>query len=279
MATHRALEQPAQVAASLNYFIALQDKPYSYTFDPPLGVLQTNVGYRAHPVVIHNLRPIATELSLDVQGFLWMTQPSAVRNFHDVDELRRVYYPEAQALLQAATGSSRVVVFDHTLRVRVDGVADRASGQPRQPVPRVHNDYTQRSGPQRVRDLLPEEAEELLERRFSIVNLWRPIRGPLQDAPLAICDARTLAAEDLVPLDLIYRDRVGETYLVHYSPRHRWYYAPEMSSDEVLLLKTYDSAEDGRARFVVHGAFEDPNAPLHPVPRASIELRALVFYS
>lgn len=270
--------RPAAVHATLNYFVAPPGKPYSYTFDPPPGMPQTNVEYRAQPVVIHDLRPIAHELSLDVQGFQWTVHPTAQLDFHDAAELQRVYYPESQALLKSATGGSRVIVFDHTLRVRVPGVEDRASGQPRQPVPRVHNDYTRRSGPQRLRDLLPDEAEQLLRQRFAIVNLWRPIRGPLQDSPLAICDARTLHADDLVPLDLIYRDRVGETYLVHHSPRHRWYYAPEMSSDEVLFIKTYDSAEDGRARFVAHGAFEDPHAPPNPVPRASIELRALIFY-
>ena len=278
MATNPAFAPPHEVSAWLNFFIAPPDKPYSYTFDPPPGVPQSNVGYRQYPVVIRNLRPIANELSLDVQGFQWAVQPSAVKNFQDADELRRVYYPEAEAILQAATGGSRVLVFDHTIRIRIPGIEDRASGQPRQPVPRVHNDYTLKSGPQRVRDLLPDEAQQLLQRRFSIVNIWRPIRGPLQDSPLAICDARTLAPADLVPLELIYRDRVGETYLVHPSSQQRWYYAPEMTADEVLLLKTYDSAEDGRARFVAHGAFADPNAPAQPLPRESIELRALIFY-
>ena len=111
-----------------------------------------------------------------------------------------------------------------------------------------------------------------------MVNLWRPIRGPLRDAPLAVCDARTVAAGDLVPSDLVYRDRVGETYASRYNPEHRWFYVPEMQPDEALLLKCYDSATDGRARFAPHTAFEDPTAGTDVLPRESIELRTFVFH-
>jgi hypothetical protein len=145
-------------------------------------------------------------------------------------------------------------------------------------VPRVHIDYTLKSGPQRVRDLLPDEAETLLRRRFSVVNVWRPIRGPLEDAPLALCDARSVSPWDLVASDLLYKDRIGETYNVRHNPAHRWFYAPRMSRDEVLLFRCYDSARDGRARFVPHAAFQDPSAPANALPRESIELRMLVFY-
>ena len=148
-----------------------------------------------------------------------------------------------------------------------------------QPVTSVHNDYTVKSGPQRVRDLMREEAEELLRHRFEIVNVWRPIRGPLRDAPLAVCDATSVAFADFVPSDLVYRDRIGETYRVRYNPAHRWFYVPEMRADEAVLIKCYDSAEDGRARFTAHSAFEDPTAPAEVLPRESIELRTLVFHN
>ena len=81
-----------------------------------------------------------------------------------------------------------------------------------------------------------------------------------------------------MPSDLVYPDRVGETYSVRYSPRHRWFYLPAMQPEEVLLLKCYDSATDGRARFAPHSAFLDPAAPPDAPPRESIELRALVFH-
>jgi hypothetical protein len=138
--------------------------------------------------------------------------------------------------------------------------------------------HTARSGPQRVRDLLPEEAEELLRGRVQVINLWRPLFGPLRDFPLAVADARSIAPDELVPSDLVYRDRVGETYSVRYSPRHRWFYVPDMQPDEALLLKCFDSALDGRARFAPHTAFQDPTAGPNVRPRESIELRALVFH-
>jgi hypothetical protein len=159
------------------------------------------------------------------------------------------------------------------------GSEDRRANAPRQPVPRVHVDHTARSGPQRVRDLLPSEADPLLRGRVQIINLWRPIRAPLRDAPLAVCDARTVKPEQLVPSDLVYPNRVGETYSVTFDPQHRWFYVPEMAVEDVLLLKCYDSETDGRARFTPHTAFTDPTTPPDAAPRESIELRTLVFHS
>jgi hypothetical protein len=172
-----------------------------------------------------------------------------------------------------------VFIFDHTVRRRVRGADDRAPGLPRQPATRVHVDHTEKSGPQRVRDFMGDAAEALLQGRVQVINLWRPIRGPLRDAPLAVCDARSVAPNDLVPADLVYRHRVGETYAVTFNPSHRWFYVPDMQPDEALLLKCFDSAKDGRARFAPHTAFEDPTAPADILPRESIELRTLVFHS
>jgi hypothetical protein len=232
-----------------------------------------------HTIAIHDARPVAAQLSLDVEGLAVVEQRSAVQDFYDEDELRRVYYPEAERLVAAATGASRVLVFDHTIRRRVWGGIDRAPGTPRQPVTSVQNDYTVKSGPQRLRDLMGDEAEELLRDRFEIVNVWRPNRGPLRDAPLAGCDATSVAFTDFVASDLVYRDRTGETYRVRYNPAHRWFYVPEMRSNEAVLIKCYDSAEDGTARFTAHSAFQDPTAPQDVLPRESIELRTLVFHA
>ncbi len=146
------------------------------------------------------------------KGLYLSDAPTAVTDFYDELQLRDTYYPEAEALVKQATGASRVVVFDHTIRRREPKVEDRTPGIPRQPVTRIHGDYTELSGPQCVRDLMGAEAAELLTRRFAIVNVWRPIRGPLQDAPLAVCDATSLADGDLVAQDLICRDRTGEIY-------------------------------------------------------------------
>lgn len=265
------------VDAALNYLAPMTEHPRNYTYDPPPGVPRSNSVAETHVVPIHSARPVAAEITLDREGFALVHHDSAVRDFYDDAEVRRTYYAEAERVLAEATGARRVFVFDHTVRRRVLGVDDRAPGTPRQPATRVHVDHTEKSGPQRVRDLLGDEADELLRGRVQVINLWRPIRGPLRDAPLAVCDARSVAPGDLVPADLVYRDRVGETYGVTFNPKHRWFYVPDMQADEVLLLKCYDSATDGRARFAPHTAFEDPTAPFDVAPRESIELRTFVF--
>lgn len=284
MSAHAAvIDRPASershVEADLNYLSEMTERPRNYTFDPPPGVPRSNTVHETHRLPIYDVRQTAADVSLDREGFELLRHSTAVRDFYDEDEVRKVYYPEAERLIAEVTGASRVFIFDHTVRRRVRGVDDRAAGLPRQPATRVHVDHTATSGPQRVRDLLGDEAEALLRGRVQVINLWRPIRGPLRDAPLAVCDARSVTPDDLVASDLVYRDRVGETYAVRFNPAHRWFYVPEMQSDEALLLKCFDSATDGRARFAPHSAFEDPTAPADVLPRESIELRTLVFHS
>jgi hypothetical protein len=279
MTTHTVAQvELPRVEADLHYLAATTERPRNYTFEPPPGIPRSNATHAAHRVPIHSARPIASDISLDREGFAVLRHASEVRDFYDEDELRRVYYGEAERLIAEATGAAKVFVFDHTLRRRVLGVDDLAPGAPRQPATRVHVDHTARSGPQRVRDFFGDAADDLLRGRVQVINLWRPIRGPLRDAPLAVCDARTVAAGDLVASDLVYRDRVGETYGVTYNPEHRWFYVPDMQPDEALLLKCYDSSIDGRARFAPHTAFDDPTAPADMLPRESIELRTLVFH-
>ncbi len=266
------------VEAELNYLAPMTERPRYYAYEPQPGEPHSNLTPEPHQMHIHSLRPIADELGLDVQGFALLEQRSAVRDFWDDDEVRRVYYPEAERFLKEATGASRIYIFDHLQRRRVPGQQDRSRSGPRQPATRVHVDHTARSGPQRVRDLMGDEAEELLKGRVQVINMWRPIRGPLRDAPLAVCDSRTVAANDLVPSDLVYRERVGETYSVRYNPAHRWFYTPEMRRDEVLLLKIADTKTDISARFMPHTSFTDPTTPPDAFPRESIELRTLVFH-
>lgn len=272
------VETLATTAAVLNYLEPIAERPRSYAYDPPANAPKTNIRSVSVEVPIHDARPVVGEITLDQHGFELVKHRSAVRDFYDDEEVKRVYYREAEQLLKAATGASRVFVFDHVTRRRAVNGEATAEGRP-QPVTRVHVDHTARSGPQRVRDLLAEEAEDLLHGRVQIVNVWRPIKGPLLDAPLAVCDAASVEPNDLVPSDLVYPHRVGETYSVTYRPSHRWFYFPNMRTDEALLLKCYDSREDGRARFAPHTAFIDPKTPPDAPPRESIELRALVFHS
>ncbi len=264
--------------SELNYLDAGIERPRTFTYAPPDNAPRTNVVNEPHLVTIRDARTGAADAALDGEGFALIHHRSAVRDFWDESEIRTRFYPEVEAAIIAATGADRVVIFDHTLRRRVEGAEDRGAEGPRQPVPRVHVDHTERSGPQRVRDLLPDEAETLLRGRVQIINLWRPIVGPLRDYPLAVADARSVAFEDLVPSDLVYPHRVGETYSVRYNPAHRWFYVPDMVTEEALLLKCFDSATDGRARFAPHTAFRDPTAG-DVRPRESIEVRTLVFHA
>ena len=169
-----------------------------------------------------------------------------------------------------------MLIFDHTLRS--GDQATRDEKLVREPVLSVHNDYTEWSGPQRVRDLLPDEADELLKRRFAIVQVWRAINKPIESNPLAICEAKTLATGDLIASERRYPHRVGETYQIAYNPDHEWFYFPRMNRDEALVFKVFDSNTDGRARFTAHTSFEDPNTPDNAEPRESIEMRTIAFF-
>jgi hypothetical protein len=269
------------VQAALNYLAATGEKPVTYAYPPPPGVPWSTAQPEEHATLIHDLRPAASAFLLDDVGFQFLSHRSTVRDFWDEEEIKRVYYPESIELLKRVTGASEVRVFDHTLRRRMPGENDRSTtpGVPRQPANRVHVDQTATSGVARLRTEYPDEADELLRRRVAIVNLWRPIKSPALDAPLAVCDARSVAPDDLIASDLVFRDRRGETYNLVYNPSQRWFYAPAMRADEVLLLKCYDSRDDGAvARFAPHTAFIDPTAPPDAPPRESIELRTFVIF-
>jgi len=274
----RKIESLPFVVGELNYLAPTDGKPRTYAFDPPAGEPKSTALPEPHQVPVFDGRPVSNSFSLDREGFALVRHPTSVRDFHDDKEIRQVYYPAAEAFIKATLRADRVVIFDHTVRRRVEGAADIRGGGPRQPATRVHVDQTHTSGANRVREHLPAEADELLKGRVQVINLWRPIRGPLLDTPLALCDAASVAADDLVASDLVYPNRNGETYSVKFNPDHRWFYFPEMTGDEALLLKCYDSATDGRARFAPHTAFVDPTTPEDAPPRESIELRTLVFH-
>jgi hypothetical protein len=274
----QVIDAAQTVRATLNYLVRTDQRPYAYTFEPPESVpARTGQVDAVANVTIRDARPIADQLSLDEQGFVLRRHKSAVTDFYDEEQLCTLYYAEIDRLLKVATGAEKVVIFDHTIR-SVPRFKQGQAGM-REPVRRVHNDYTETSGRRRVRDHLePEEAEARLGQRFMEINVWRPITGPLEDAPLAVCDARTIAPADLIASDLIYRDKVGETYAVAQNPAHRWFYFPKMQPNEALLIKCFDSDEANPGRFTAHTAFDDPTTPPDAVPRECIEVRALVFF-
>lgn len=267
---------PDVVEASVNYINNNGERLFTYTGGPGSTDKRSGGTPDARLVKMHNGRLEADGFALERDGFRFVRHDTRVRDFYDEDEIRRVYYPEMVELIKAESGAKRVVVFDHTLRTADD--ADREARKIREPVSRAHNDYTEWSGPQRVRDLLPDEAEDLLKRRFAIVQVWRPIRLPVESMPLAICDARSVSFDDFVISERLYPNRKGQTYAVTYSPRHHWYWFPRMRRDEALVFKVYDSQKEGVARWTAHTAFVDPTSPPNPKPRESIEIRTLAFF-
>ena len=271
---------PAQtvIKAPLKHRVKGIGKPAVYAASSGTDVSKGTSSFEWQTVFIADGRPIVERLSLDEEGFELHPHDTMIKNFYDDDEVRTSYYPEVEQLVKTITGASRVVIFDHT--VRFEDAAQRDAKAARSPVRVVHNDYTLRSGIQRVHDILDEkDARAFLQHRFAIINVWRSIAAPVVIAPLAIADAQSISVEDFVATDLIFPDRTGEIYQVVYSSNHRWFYFPKMRRDEALLLKTYDSATDGRARFTAHSAFDDPTTPNDAPPRESIEVRTLVSFA
>ncbi len=272
-----AAATPATVEGVLNFAEPSAETAYTYTYKPPEGVKGSNIVVRSETVTLKNARDIEGGLDVDVQGFQIVSHHTAVRDFWDEAQTLALGHPEVAELVKAVTGASRVVVFDHTLRRRDTGVADRTPGQARQPAGRVHVDQTVASGPQRVRDLMGEQAEDLLTRRAAIINVWRPIHHEARDWPLAFADARSVAKDDLIPSDLIFPHRKGEIYGVAYNPAQQWRFVPDLQVDEAILIKCWDS-DTSVAQFTPHTAFADPTTPEGTPPRESIEFRTIAFF-
>ena len=267
----------AMVTAGIPYTINTGEKLVNETFGPN-NIRRRRTGmHELRSMSIRDGRPVASELSLDEHGFVFVEHKTRVKDFFDPEELKAIYYPEVVRLIKDVSGASRVVLFDHTLRSGDE--SEREARLVREPVLSAHNDYTEWSGPQRVRDILPQEATELLQRRFAIIQVWRAISQPIQSNPLAVADAKSVSFEDFLLAERRYPGRIGQTYRLMYNPQHRWYYFPRMRRDEALVFKVYDSAKDGRARFTPHTSFEDPQSSPGAPPRQSIEARALAFFS
>ena len=265
------------IQAQVNYLIPTGGKPATVLASPGERPAMRNAEYQEVTVTVRDGRPGAADFDLEREGFALARRGTDVTDFYDDAQVEAVYYPEIERLVKDYSGASEVLVFDHTIRVNEPEL--RAARKVREPVLVAHNDYTDRSAPQRVRDLLPaERAEALLEHRFAVVQVWRPIAGPVRDMPLAICDAQSIASADLVETDLVYQDRVGEVLQMSHNPDHRWFYFPAMERDEALVFKCYDSLRDGRSRFTAHTAIADPAAPAGAAPRQSIEARTLAFF-
>ncbi|KAJ6617551.1 hypothetical protein B0H10DRAFT_1948259 [Mycena sp. CBHHK59/15] len=274
---------PASTTGSLAFFVPPEDGSRAYTninASPATGVRERNFTLDTKEVEIENLRGKEGSATLDTAGFQLFKRPAKHAAFTNSEEIEREYYPESIELIKELTGASRVVLFDHTVRRHRPNEIDDSPDK-RQPVNSAHVDQTNASSVARVHRHLPaEDAPELLKHRFQIINLWRPISHPALDWPLALCDFRSVDPKnDVMPVALVYPDREGETFGVKHNPNQRWKYFSGVAPDELILIKCYDSLQDGSvALFTPHTGFSDPKTPEGTPLRESIELRALVFY-
>jgi glutathione S-transferase len=223
----------------------------------------------------------AKSFSTDKEGFALRDFHTKYEDWEDENKMRAEFYPDVVEFLQKETGASRILVFDHTIRTEKNAamkLTQETNTSQRAPVMLVHCDYTAESGPVRVQQLLPDEAEKLLSKRVAFYNVWKPVHRVVEEKPLAMCDVTSTPPDDYFKLFLRYRDRTGENYVMRHSPNHKWWYFPKMTPEQVIILKTFDSVTDGRARFVGHSAFTDPTSPKDAPLRESVEIRTIAFY-
>jgi hypothetical protein len=267
------------VSATLDYLQSALEKPVTYMLAPPGGHTWETGWYAAMPVTISDGRGRVDAPTLEREGFQLCSAPSAMRDFGEREEIQRVYYPEMETLALSVSGASRAIVFDHLVRRRAPGTLSpfgARDGQRPSTATRVHCDFTPASAQRRL--ALEMEARGIEQvSRFAILNLWRTTRLPVLDAPLAVCDARTVNPADLVAADIVYPTRTGEIFEVLYKPAHAWTYFHGMQFDEVLLFKQYDSAESMPC-YTPHAAFAHPATPAGTPPRESIEIRCLLIF-
>ena len=262
------------LTAPLGFTVPQDKKPVFHSSALTGGAPKIFFQVEEIPVELNDMRPIAGELDLDRHGFALRQSETAVDDLYDDDAVTTAYYAEIVEMVKQAVGATSVAIFDHTRRSDGGTGAANRDGK-RGPASRVHVDYTETSGPKRGNDALGDgKVEEILAKggRVVQINVWRPITGPVHRAPLALADAGSIAPDALLATDQVFPDRVGEIYQLAHQPGQRWYWAPEMERDEVLLIKGWDT-KDGVAKYTPHGAFQipdqDPNAP----PRESIEVR------
>lgn len=271
------------VTAELGFFKYTRAKPLLYMYEPPTGIAQQNCHFELVPVPISDARHLGHRARIDIEGFELWEAPTKVVDFWNDHEVTAKYYAEATELVKGVTGASEVIVFDHQVRQREAGrpsltFGRTGDGSKAGAVGRVHVDYSEVTGRKRLQLVLGDQASVHARGRFAIVNVWRSIKGPVLDTPLAVCDARSVGIDDLVAANIRYQTRSGEIYLLRHSSRHRWYYYSAMDRNEALIFKQYDSLINGVSRFTPHGAFDLPEVDERTPVRESIEVRCLVIY-
>ncbi|KAK7188115.1 hypothetical protein PSPO01_05809 [Paraphaeosphaeria sporulosa] len=224
-----------------------------------------------HDFVVTDISGDEDKYTLDGHGFQYCRHKSLEKDFVDEHAIQTLYYDECRQLLKEVTGASRVYIFNHKVRrgptqwhhLGFSNLANRG------PVTRTHVDQSYDGAELRLRWEFPEKADELVKRRYQIINVWRPIATILKD-PIATADSTSVPDDDLVAADMTEDGFQGEQWVVRHNPAHRWYYKNQLTPDEVLLIKCFDS-NTSVARRSLHSAFEDA-AHRDKEPRQSIEL-------
>ena len=269
------------VRAAFNYTKDVQQLTELYFYESDAAKNIHEPGDDQHEMPVYDGSHRADSFSLDKEGFSLHNFKTAYDEWDDDATVAKEFYPEIVEFLKTTQGAKRILVFDHTIRSNTNAskkLTQETSTSQRAPVTLVHCDYTAESGPLRVQQLMGDEAKDLLSRRVAFFNVWKPIRRVVEEHPLAMCDVTSSPPEDFFKLHLRYRDRNGENYVMRHSPTHKWWYFPKMTPDQVIILKTFDSSTDGRARFVGHSAFKDPTSPLDAPLRESVEIRTIAFF-
>ena len=267
------------VTGVVNYLAPMSEKPRYFAKDQS----QNRVSLDPQPVMLRDARAAADAPTLAREGFTLVDHRSAVADFGDQAQREAIYPAEIQALLQRVTGADRLIISSppivrYSERSPLSGQAVNSH-----PARFIHVDIApEDSAAQALRMLGGDEAEFKSYRRFALYNVWRVFSPPPQDLPLAMCDARSFAADELVRADAIFdgvpgREFQFESYLLRYSPAHRWFYYPDMTRDEALLFKTFDS-DPAQPVNVPHTAFDHPNVPADVGPRSSVEIRACAYF-
>jgi len=265
------------VHANFNYIVDTGVAPVRYIDWPEMEHKAVPPQYRQYEMAVRNGRPLAHTFKLDTHGFVFVDHSTRVEDFTNEAERLRVYDPEVQALIKKHSGASEVLVFDHTIRVSDKRMQEAVGARPT--VKGVHNDYTETSAPQRLREIAGDvEAGRRFKKRWAIIQTWRSIRGKVLVDPLGICDGRTIPQQGFIRVERRYKDRTGEVYHIAHNPAHEWFYFPQMERQEALVFKVFDSDAGKPARFTAHSAFDDPRTPAGAPPRESIETRTFAFF-
>jgi hypothetical protein len=276
---HVVAEKPATdtIRASFNYVVDTGVPAVRYIDWPEMEHKAIPPQYRQYEMAVRNGRPLRDTFKLDVHGFVFVDHPTQVTDFTDETQRATVYDREVRELIKKHSGASEVVVFDHTLRVSDEAGQKAIDARPT--VKGVHNDYTENSAPRRLREIVGDvEAERRFQKRWAIVQVWRPIRGTVLVDPLGICDGRSIPQKGFIRVERRYKYRTGEVYHIAHDPAHAWYYFPRMTRDEALVFKVFDSDASKPSRFTAHSAFDDPDTPADAPARESIETRTFAFF-